>query len=144
MADKPSTLDEQVLGGLAAIPDTEWNRADTNDGSTRFVTGLPIEVAVDVTDIEVRVSLWAAEWTSPHEIQDAPELVGRIDFEAHGPQHDEESFASALQHLVEAARILRQMNYVTCQFCGGVTPPEHQYDDRTCQSCASKEYGVVY
>jgi hypothetical protein len=84
------------------------------------------------------------KWTSPYEAEDVPELAGRINLPTHGPSLDNETFASALQHLVEAARILRRMRFVTCQFCDGEIPPEDQYDDKTCHGCASKEYGIVY
>lgn len=134
----------RVAKALDAIPETEWESTKTADGSTRFVTGSPSEVTVEVTDDEVRVYLPEMEWTSPYEIEDAPELAGRINLETHGPSVSKEAFASALQHFVKAARALRRMNFITCQFCGEETPPEHQYDGQTCHSCASKEYGIVY
>lgn len=144
VSDASAQITEFIEQALAAIPETNCERTKTDDGTTRFVTGSPREVAVDVTDGEVLVYLWAATWTSPYELEEDPELVGRINLETHGPSSDEKAFADALRHLVEAARTLRRMRYITCRFCEGEIPPEHQYDEQTCHGCASREYGVVY
>lgn len=145
MTKRSTNVSERVFEALTAIPEAEWERADNEEeDAPRFVTGSPREVAVEVTDDEVVIYLWAAKWTSPYEIEDAPKIVGRINLETHGPEADEAGFASALEHLVLAARTLRRMKFVTCQFCDGEIPSEHQFDAQTCHGCASKEYGVVY
>ena len=144
MKRDPSITIETVAELLTAIPETQWERCEAEAGTNRFVTGSPSEVAVEVTDDEVRVYLPEMAWTSPYEIEDVPELAGRINLESHGPSVNKEVFASALQHLVKAVRALRRMRFVACKFCGEETPPEYQFDERTCHGCASREYGVVF
>lgn len=39
---------------------------------------------------------------------------------------------------------LRKLQFRACQFCGGRFPPEQRFNRRTCYSCASRQYGIVY
>lgn len=38
----------------------------------------------------------------------------------------------------------RKRQYKTCQFCGEKVPPEHLFNSRTCDSCATEHFHVVY
>lgn len=143
MSELISTLIEKALRD---IPDMDWERIKGNETeiTTRFVSGSPPKVAVDLGDGEILVHRWAAEWTHPHTRIDAAKVVGRIDLEAPRPTGFEKEITQAIRHLVLAARILRRMTLIKCQFCDAPTYPEDQYDAETCHSCASSEYGVVY
>ncbi|MBN8252885.1 hypothetical protein LZP85_01090 [Priestia flexa] len=38
----------------------------------------------------------------------------------------------------------RKSEYARCQFCKDLVSQEHRFDEQTCHSCASRQYGVVY
>jgi hypothetical protein len=123
----------------------EWEERDADsDSAVRFIQVDPTDVAVEVEGATVRVMRWAARWVSSHELEPNPKVVSEIGI-GNEAGMDHEAIEDALEHLVEAARLLRRSRYVTCQFCEKPTAPEHQYgDEETCHSCASSEYGVVY
>jgi hypothetical protein len=101
------------------------------DGSIILVGGDPGEVIVRLTRTMAAVSEYAIEWDGPEEPVVRPILFGTILWrrmpEVHG--------LASLNTLIRAARESRRAKYVVCRVCDRGVPPEHLFDDDTCDEC---------
>jgi hypothetical protein len=110
------------------------------DGSVTFRAGDPGEVIVHLTANVITVSMFTVQWARPHEPLIVAKPVGYVRWR----RVLAEGATAAVEALVNAARAARLSRFRTCDICERNMPPEYMHDERTCDSCAARERGVVH
>jgi hypothetical protein len=108
------------------------------DGSTYFTGGEPVEVMVRLTRSTVTVWEYATAQGAPHSPAVEPIRIGSVVWRRIPNTHA----ISAVQSLIDAARVSRLSKFWLCSRCERRRPPELMHDDDVCQSCAERDLGV--
>ena len=110
------------------------------DGTLVVIGGDPGEVVVRVRGSQVSVAVFGIVWKGPHTPVVCPKSIGNLNWK----RLPTFRFLMSLRNLIESARELRHSKYGKCERCGETNPPEWMHDDKTCQSCAERDLGVVH
>ena len=110
------------------------------DGSTYFTGGEPGDVIVRLTRSTVTVWEYAVSLETPQAPAVEPLRVGSVVWRRIPTAHA----MSAVQSLIDAARVSRRSKFPMCSQCERRSPPEWMHDDEVCQSCAQRDLGVAY
>lgn len=127
----------QTIGeilGPAAKEETSLN------GDLIFIAGDPAEVIVRLHGNKVSVAMFAVVWEQVHLPVTKPKTWATLNWKLIPAAQ----LTLCLQILIDSVRQVRLSKYRKCQFCGEMTPPEWQHNQKTCMSCAENNFGVVH
>ncbi|MCY2928594.1 MAG: hypothetical protein NTV86_03705 [Planctomycetota bacterium] len=133
--DKDNADIDALAAALAPILSAPCDRA------IRLTGGDPGEVIVTIHPYGIEVQVFTVEWRDPGH----PVVVGEP-FAALLVSNypDTSALLDAARKAIADARAKRLETYRLCEHCGRMKPPEWMHDDRTCQGCAERDFGVVY
>jgi hypothetical protein len=110
------------------------------DGIIVIVGGDPGEVVVRVSGNKVSVALFRVVWDRPYSPVIRPIPFATMNWR----RVPESTLLSTLRRIIVSAREIRTSTYRRCEQCGENKPPEWMHDEKTCQSCAERYFGVVH
>lgn len=107
-----------------------------------LTAGSPGLVTVTLDQEGIVVAIFGIRWNGPHTPVRDDRQLARVTW-SEFRSHETEGLI-AVQHLVQAAILLRRGAFRQCSYCGKNTPPEWWHGENACQGCAEQHLGVVH
>lgn len=140
MTDLESIDRDFLLGHIREIMPDPVKEETQLDGDLVMVGGDPGEVIVRVSGGKVSIAVFSVRWNGPHTQVVCPRHIATLSWK----RLPASRMMMALHDLIESTREIRRSGYGKCEPCGETNPPEWMHDEKTCQSCAERELGVVH